>query len=39
MEDDNIFIYAMRYADNRELEVFIEWLKRQGILTGGRKDG
>lgn len=36
LEDDNIFIYAMRYADDYELQAFIEWLKSEGILTEGQ---
>lgn len=34
--DDNIFIYAMRYADDYELQAFIEWLKSEGILMEGQ---
>ena len=39
MEDDNIFIYAMRYAAEEELIAFIEWLRGEGILPEGEKDG
>lgn len=39
LEDDNIFIYAMRYASEEELIAFIGWLRSAGILTEGEKDG
>ena len=39
LEDGNIFVYAMRYAEGNELEIFIEWLRNEGILTEGKKDG
>jgi len=37
--DDNIFIYAMRYADDYELQAFIEWLKSEGILMEEGQNG
>ena len=39
LEEENIFIYAMRYADESELKRFIEWLKDNGILTEVKEDG